>query len=225
MKYSKSELQEKVNKIRWFHSIELPYGITTPGLSKRNKEIWEAVGLKDLHGKHVLDVGCAEGYYSLKAEEAGAEVLALDKGDRKNSNEGINLAIKARESKVIFREMDAQDISSSKIGEFDIVFYLGVLYHIRNPMLALDRIAEVCKGELILETEFFLGPLTQPTLHLVKKQEPMSDPNWFVPNESALRAMLHEAGFAKVHKIRSWLFKPSPKNACMYGRILLKAEK
>src|SRR5499426_802055 len=108
----------------------------------------------DLSGKTVLDIGAWDGFFSFEFERRGAKrVLAIDTfaWDRG----GLDCFLFAREhfkSKVEYQRLDVHDLSPSDVGTFDLVFCAGVLYHMRHPLLALEKIRSVTSGQLILET-------------------------------------------------------------------------
>ena len=134
------ELKKEVSKIKWFHSIDLGNGIVTPGQCK-NSAMMEILGMpEDLSGMTVLDIGAWDGYYSFEAERRGAKrVLATDHfcwdGEGWGTKTGFNLARRALNSNVDDMEIDVPDISPKKIGQFDLVLFMGVIYHLLHPML------------------------------------------------------------------------------------------
>jgi tRNA (mo5U34)-methyltransferase len=136
----------------WFQRIELLPGLHSPGWSDPLVEKLPYYGLPDdLTGKRVLDVGCAEGFFSFEAERRGArEVIAIDSCP--DSVRRFNLARAARRSHATAFLMNVYDLDRDRLGTFDLMLFYGVLYHLKHPQYALERIRDVCTGELRLQT-------------------------------------------------------------------------
>ena len=133
----------------WLHRIEIAPGIFTPGLSDTILKM-KKIGLPDdLTGKRVLDVGPAEGAYSFECERRGAEVVAIEPIE---TNRGFEVARELLGSKVPYMRRSVYELKVSDLGKFDIVLFMGVLYHLRHPLLALDCLHEMFEEQLILET-------------------------------------------------------------------------
>ena len=165
----------------------------------------------DASGQRVLDIGVRDGYFSFELERRGAEVLAIDYLDP--SETGFPVAKELLGSAVEYRVDNVYRLDPDEHGSFDIALFLGVLYHLRDPLLALDRIWDVCNDDalLVVETQLIdeafmradgtFAPLDaelrdvslmqfypDDTLH--------GDPtNYWAPNLTALRALVHTAGF------------------------------
>src|SRR5581483_10238018 len=149
-------LRDRAGSIAWYHSMDLGQGVQTRGISDARRGL-KRLQIPDLHGKTVLDVGAWDGFYSFEAERRGAaRVLATDSfswdGGGWGRKDGFELAREALGSKVEDRNIDVLELSPENVGTFDVVFFLGVLYHMRHPMLALEHVASVTKELLILET-------------------------------------------------------------------------
>ena len=115
---------------------------------------------------------------------------------------GFDLARKALGSRVEDVTIDVLDLSPERVGVFDVVFFLGVLYHMRHPLLALERIASVTKGTLILETHVDRTWDKQPVMVFYPESELEGDPsNWCGPNPAAVEAMLKSVGFRRVELV------------------------
>lgn len=206
----KNELKKEVAKINWFHKIDLGDGIVTPGLDDSKKKLKLIKLDEDLSGKTVLDIGAWNGFFSFEAEKRRASrVLAIDSfmwgGQGWGSKDGFNLARDALNSKVEDKEIDVLGISPETVGVFDLVFFIGVLYHMRHPLLALEKIASVTKEKLILETEVEMMDNKRPVTVFYPSSELDGDgSNWWVPNPAAVEAMLKTAGFQKIQRISTW---------------------
>lgn len=201
----------------WFHNIHLGHGIYTnpehpygdfPGY--KWQELSEYIP-EDFSGKSVLDIGCNAGFYSIEMKKRGAKrVLGVDLDDyylqqARFAADVINLDIE-------FRKIDVYDVD--KLGEqFDYVLFLGVLYHLRYPMYALDKITLLARERLIIqsltrgvpgemdlsgdyamdETDIFLDQRF-PCMYFIENNYVHDASNWWIPNEAGLAAMLRSAG-------------------------------
>jgi tRNA (mo5U34)-methyltransferase len=167
-----------------------------------------------LSGKSVLDIGAWDGFYSFEAERRGAaRVLATDSfswglgGD--GTKAGFELARDALGSSVEDMTIDVLDLLPERVGKFDLVLFLGVLYHMRHPMLALERVFSVTNGLCILETHVDLLHVKRPIAAFYPGRELAEDPtNWWGPNIECVVRMLKVVGFSTVEMVsapNSWL--------------------
>jgi tRNA (mo5U34)-methyltransferase len=168
----------------------------------------------DLTGKTVLDIGCNAGFYSLEMKRRGAEeVLGIDTDE--HYLQQARFAAKIEGSKIEFCRMAVWDVA--KLGrKFDLVIFMGVLYHLRHPLLALDLIHEHVAKDLLLfqsmqrgskdvldvdgDYEFnadapFDDP-AYPKMHFVEHRYAHDETNWWIPNRACVEAMLRSSGFA-----------------------------
>ncbi len=169
-----------------------------------------------LSGKTLLDVGCNAGFYSFEAKRRGAKrVLGVD-GQRQHVRQGLFVR-KVLGLEVEFRRLNVYELTPRDVGQFDITLALGLLYHLKHPILALENLYQVTKELLIIETaimppertpESFLHPLgeQQMLLHpLVYVENPAAAKeqvfNWFLPSVPALTALLRNTGFAEVEVV------------------------
>jgi tRNA (mo5U34)-methyltransferase len=193
--------------IEWFHTIDLGHGIVTQGVDNTPRKLADIGMPDDLSGKTVLDIGAWDGFFSFEAERRGAErVLATDSfcwsGEAWGSKNGFELARRALDSRVEDRLIDVMDISPEAVGVFDLVLFLGVLYHLRHPLLALEKVAAVTAGCLVLETEVDLVGDRRPAMAFYPGTELNEDPtNWWAPNPPALVGMLKDVGFSRVEVV------------------------
>jgi tRNA (mo5U34)-methyltransferase len=202
----------------WFYNLRLDGIETAPdhflGDFPRTKFARLASALpEDLSGKTVLDVGCNAGFYSIEMKRRGADrVLGIDVDDRYLDQ--ARLAREVTGADVEFRKLSVYDLAL--LGEtFDIVIFMGVLYHMRHPLLALDLIHEhVARDMLIFQTlqrgpaEVFEAPANAPfeeeamfedpgypVLHFVEREYANDWTNWWIPNRACSMALLRTAGF------------------------------
>lgn len=203
----RTQLQARVAALSWYHTIDLGQGVITPGADNTNERL-PKVGLPaDLTGRTVLDIGAWDGFWSFEAERRGADrVVATDYYSWHGAGwgtgqgkAGFELARTALNSRVEDVDIDVLDLSSQRIGTFDVVLFLGVLYHLPNPVLALERVSSVTRGLLILETVVDMVGIGRPAAAFYPSQELNNDPtNWWGPNHAAVTGMLRNVGFQKV---------------------------
>ena len=169
---------------------------------------------EDLSGKTVLDVGCNAGTFSLALKKRGAErVVGIDTEPRYLAQ--ARLAAEVAGLELELHQLSVYDVA--KLGRrFDVVLFMGVLYHLRHPLLALDLLRAHAVGELLVfqsmirgsqgriavapdypfeETEIFDHP-SWPKLHFVERAYAADGTNWWIPNRACVEAMLRSAGFA-----------------------------
>lgn len=195
------DLKRKAEAIEWFHTMDLGGGVITEGVNEPSRRL-PLLGIpEDLSGKRVLDIGAWDGFYTFECERRGAElVLATDSfcwnGEGWGTKAGFDLAHRASNSKAKTLEIDVLDMTPQNVGQFDLVLFLGVLYHMKHPLLCLEKVAAVTREMLILETQVdFLGT-KRPTMAFYEGQELYADDtNWWGPNPSCIVSMLLTAGF------------------------------
>lgn len=200
---TESEIRARTSKIKWWHPIDLGHGITPPALCPSAPDTLRRLRLGDLTGKTVLDVGAWDGFYSFSAEKLGASrVLATDsyvwQGKTWGSKAGFILAREALNSQVEDMEIDAMDLSPSAVGQFDVVLFLGVLYHLRHPLLGLEKMASCIApgGIALIESHVDLDvDQHRPVCAFYPGDELNGDSsNWWGPNPLALLAMVRSTG-------------------------------
>ena len=200
-----ASLKERAAEIRWHHTIDLGHGIITRGKDNTPRKLSRLRLPNSLDGMSVLDVGAWDGFFSFEAERRGASrVLATDsfawEGNVAGASKaGFDLAKEAVGSQVEEMNIDVLELSADRVGTWDVVFFLGVLYHMRHPLLALERVADVTGKMLVLETLVDMLSVRRPALAFYAGGEVARDPtNWCGPNPAAVRAMLRTVGFNRV---------------------------
>jgi tRNA (mo5U34)-methyltransferase len=198
-----------MHDIDWWHSIDLGNGVVTPGRVFPAGETHKLC-LPDLTGKTVLDIGTWDGFYAFEAERRGAaRVLATDSfmWHRGTGRAGFDYAHSALGSRVESLEIDVMDLSPYVVGTFDVVLFLGVIYHLRHPLMALERVVSVVKDLLVLETytasntqvgrEYFQE--TRPALVYTESESPRCyDHKFFGPNSALIHHWLKMVEFNAV---------------------------
>ena len=189
----------------WFHRIELAPGLVTPGWQDPKVEKLPYFGLPDeMGGLRVLDIGCSEGFFSFEAERRGAaEVVAIDSSPDAIRRFGICRA--ALDFRTTGYLTNVYDLNPRSFGTFDFIMFFGVLYHLRHPLLALEKIHAVCTGTLLLQSFSFedpaVGDAATAKFHPfgIKSgppDAPRYDPTVFwVPNAACVRDMMLHVGF------------------------------
>jgi tRNA (mo5U34)-methyltransferase len=138
----------------WHHQIELSPGIVTPGAqnSRLILDSLNSLGLPlNCRGMRVLDLGARDGFFSFEMEKRGAEVLAVDYA--LPTITGFSIAADILNSRVPYKVDNIYSLTTEQYGKFDIILCLGLIYHLRNPMLALDIIRSLCKPDALLFVE------------------------------------------------------------------------
>lgn len=202
----------------WFHNLDLAGIWTAPDHFLgdypviKAREFWHLVapGLSD---RSVLDIGCNAGFYSLAAKRAGAaRVVGIDSDPDYLAQ--ARFAAEVSGLDIEYRQLSVYDVAA--LGErFDVVLFLGVLYHLRHPLLALDLIHEHVAEDLLVyqsmqrgsadaadvrfdygfwEADHFDQP-GYPKLHFIEQSYSGDPTNWWAPNRTCSEAMLRSAGF------------------------------
>jgi tRNA (mo5U34)-methyltransferase len=194
-----------LRQLGWYHSFEFPAGTSVDGVQTiaQLTERWARFPLPpDLTGKRLLDIGAWDGWFSFEAERRGASVVALDCVEIPNF-----LAAKERiGSAVDYRVTNLYQIPKLQLGAFDYVFFLGVLYHVKHPLLALEIVCALTREVAIVESAVIDGPAYEagvreeiPTLEFFETDELGGHlDNWFGPSVACLMAMCRAVGFARV---------------------------
>lgn len=229
-----TELKAKIDAVPfWYHKIALLGGFVTPGWAPLYPERYDIP--QNLEGKRVLDVGAWDGYWTFEALKRGAaEVVAIDDFSDTLGKEGLihpkwhNFDLCAEAlgygaDRVTRREMSVYDVSPETLGTFDTVFFFGTLYHLRHPLLALDKLAGVCSGDIHVESAIlddfspYRGGVGKgyPGNQMVMEFYPNNElgnnvTNWWAPTLQCLSQMVRAAGFRDT---MAWKLEESPTSA------------
>jgi tRNA (mo5U34)-methyltransferase len=220
----------------WYHRIELPGGVVTPGWAPVNLEAYHVP--KDLSGQRILDVGAWDGFWTFDALKRGArQVVAIDdfsdymgllEPGARRAWETFDLCREALgydSERCQRRELSVYEVSPQELGRFDSVFCFGTLYHLRHPLLALDRLAALCDRQIYVESAILddyspyrggLGhgyPGGQMVVEFYPEDQYASNhTNWWVPTLHTLAHMLRAAGFQTVE---AWKLTDAPTHLVM----------
>ncbi|MGZ4818446.1 MAG: TIGR04290 family methyltransferase [Terriglobales bacterium] len=230
----------------WFHNLDL-FGVpTAPNhfLGDFPNVKWKHLAAsipQDLTGAAVLDIGCNGGFYSIQMKRRGASrVLGIDVDDRylahgRFAAEVLNLEIDFEKRSVY----EADQLA----GQFDYVFFMGVFYHLRYPLYALDKVVKKVKGKLVFQTmirgseqlrrwednyqfwnkEIFDSP-EFPCMYFIEHSYANDPTNWWIPNRAAAESMLRSAGLQiEAHpEPETWIC--NPRNVARDGQYIQELE-
>ena len=228
---SASEAQALVDAIpHWHHRIEVVPGVFSRG-AYDPRPMLDQMGLPErLDGLRVLDIGANDGFFSFELERRGAQVVAVDHSP---PSDGFRLVHRLRGSNVEHRGDNVYDLTPARHGMFDIVLLLGVIYHLRHPLLAIDVVSTLCRDLLLVEThgidDAFIArdgswrALEDPALRLMQfypNNELAGDwTNWWGQSLAGLESMIETALFRVEHGV-IW----SPGRALVRARVALDRE-
>ena len=192
--------------ITFFQSFDLRNGSILPGFGSLDNltDRAEQIFAGQVAGKSVLDVGAWDGFFSFEAERYGASrVLATDhfcwSGPGWGTKAGFDAMHRHYDSNVESLDIDVPDLSPERLGTFDMVLFLGVLYHLKDPYRGLEMAAAMCSEQLIIETVGAMLDEEQPVMRFFLGAELNGDAsNFWAPNRSCLRNMLLDIGFKHI---------------------------
>ena len=216
---TEQEIERRVRELGdWFQNLNLAGVQTAPRHflgdypSVKWRKFAQAIP-PDLTGRTVLDIGCNAGFYSIEMKRRGAaRVVGIDVDEDYLAQ--ARFAAEVCETPIEFRQLSVYEVAA--LGQkFDVVLFMGVLYHLRHPLLALDLLREHVVGDLLVfqslmrgtteiehldadypfsETEIFDRP-GYPVLHFVEHRYSHDPTNWWIPNRACAEAMLRSAQF------------------------------
>jgi len=220
---TREEMLDQVRRLEpWFHCIELGEDVRTKSASVAGEPAdhpsgtWQTIRQclpEDLTGKDVLDVGCNAGFYAVEAKRRGARrVLGVDA--RRFHVRQAMFVRSALDLDIEFERMSVYELNPHDVGRFDVTLALGLLYHCKHPMLALEKLARVTKETLIVETATLpsnllpvalqrsiggLDVTLYPAAYIENEREAKEEAyNWFLPSVEGLTSMLKTVGFRDV---------------------------
>lgn len=245
--FSQAQLKEQILALGdWFHNININGVWTAPNHflgdfpNVKWKEISKALP-EDLQGASVLDIGCNGGFYSIALKQRGAcRVLGVDVDDRY-----LNQARFAAETlglSIEFQKRSVYEVDEIP-GQFDYVLFLGVFYHLRYPLFALDKIIKKVRGKLLFQSmirgslenvawkenyEFWdMKPFQDPDFpctYFIEKSYADDYTNWWIPNRGAVEGMLRSSGLEIVAHPESETYVCEPRRAQRDGKYVLDLE-
>ena len=196
----------------WYHRIEVAPGVFTPGITDSATYRPFIVPFEDWHGTRVLDLGTRDGYWAFEFEKLGAEVVAVDYMPLEGT--GFAVAADLLGSKVEYVQANLYDLRPEVHGTFDLVLFLGLLYHLPDPLGAINRIRRLSRDRMVLETQSMdravlladgsfasldqLAPALKdlPLMQFYPGDSLNNDfTNYWAPNLACLKGMLVESNF------------------------------
>jgi tRNA (mo5U34)-methyltransferase len=202
---TEEEIREGIAKHQWWHQIELAPGIITPGKSE-NRFLIKILNLpEDMTGMDVLDIGCWDGFFSFECEKRGARrVVSCDIWETTGRG-AFDFARKVLKSNVHPLDESVMDLDPQFDGRFDLVLFLGVLYHLKDPLGGLEKVGAMVKsgGRIIIDTVVDVKTIFErPMMAFYPGPELNNDPsNWWVPNIPALNSMMAVSGFSRIESV------------------------
>ena len=229
----------------WFHNLDLHGVHTAPShfLGDFPNIKWQRIREEipqDLTGATVLDVGCNGGFYSIEMKRRGASrVLGIDVDDRYLNQ--ARFAARTLDLDIEFRKCSVYAVDTIP-GKFDYVVFMGVFYHLRYPVWALDKVVQKIGGKLIFQTMLRGSMQTRqwdadypfhrrdifedgrfPAMYFIEKKYSSDPTNWWIPNRAAAEAILRSAGLKILAhpEEETWICEPVTRGD---GRYVLDLE-
>ncbi len=203
----------------WFHNLHLPNGLQTAPthpLGDFPTVKWQQLApfiAPDLEGWRALDIGCNAGFYSFELARRGAEVTAIDIDAHYLAQARWATREYGLQDRIEFRQTSVYALADTR-EQFDLVWFLGVLYHLRHPLLALDILRAVTRRQMFLQTLTMPGEQTLqppgsvglferewltrpgwPQMAFIEQALEEDPTNWWAPNHACVEAMVRSAGF------------------------------
>lgn len=244
---SPQDLERRIHALgEWFHNLNLRGVSTAPNhfLGDFPAVKWRGIAQDipaDLTGATILDIGCNGGFYSLEMKRRGAaRVLGIDVDDRYLNQ--ARFAAQVLQLDIEFQKRSVYDVDSIP-GQFDYVLFMGVFYHLRYPLFALDKIIKKVAGKLIFQSmvrgsdqvrnwnenypfwnrEIFSDP-SFPAMYFIEKEYSNDPTNWWIPNVAAAEAMLRSSGLEITSHPEPETWICEPRTSVRNGRYVLDLE-
>ena len=195
--------QAEVDQFNWWHTFTFPNGVKACGVKNETLlDVETRCAFKYFgEGKTVLDVGAANGYFSIEAVRRGANrVVALEKWSWLGDGfKQFELARQYLAPDIETVHHDVMDLRSLSLESFDYVLFLGVLYHLKHPLYVLEILSDLTLGHLVVETHIDITDYERPAMVFYPGSELNSDAsNWWGPNVHCVTEMLKIVGFVRV---------------------------
>ncbi len=240
-------LEKRISELgQWFHNLDLNGVQTAPDHflgdfpAIKWKHFADSIP-QDLTGASVLDTGCNAGFYALEMKRRGAKrVLGIDVDERYLQQARFASKTLGLEIELEKRSIYAVDEIA---GQFDFVFFMGLFYHLRYPLLALDKVIKKVRGKLVFQTmlrgssnprtwapdyefenkEIFLDP-DFPAMYFIEKSYSHDYTNWWIPNQGAVEGMLRSSGLKIESHPEAETWVCTPRNVQRDQRYVLDME-
>lgn len=245
----RSGLERRIRQLGdWFHNIDLMGIPTAPHhfLGDFPSVKWQHIAdsiPQDLSGAQVLDIGCNGGFYSIEMKRRGARrVLGIDVDDRYLDQARFAAQILALE--IEFEKRSVYEVEHIA-GQFDYVFFMGVFYHLRYPLFALDQVVKkiVPQGRLVFQSMLrgsdevkqwqdnylfwdtrMFGDPAFPAMYFIEHSYANDQTNWWIPNRASAEAVLRSSGLEIVDHPEAETWICAPRNAMRAGQYVLDLE-
>lgn len=232
-----AELERQVERLGpWFHNLNIGGVQTAPDHPLGNflDEMWWHARQylpEDMTGLCALDIGCNAGFYSQQLRRRGAQVLGIDHDEHYLTQARFAAAVEGLD--IEFRRMDVYELDQLP-SAFDYVLFMGVFYHLRHPLLGLDKVVRLVRKRLIFQSMIRGGPERAavpadapiseramfeapgfPCMYFIEHRYAGDPTNWWVPNEAGMEAMLRSAGMRTVDHpfTEMWICEPAEPSA------------
>ena len=228
----REELEDRVRELGpWFHDLNLHGVRTAPDhpLGDFLQSLWNQVEPafpSDMTGMTALDIGCNGGFYSLQLQARGARVTGIEHDPHYLAQ--ARFAAEVLGAEIDYRLMDVYDVD--RLGQqFDYVLFMGVLYHLRHPLYALEKVAKLPREKLVFQSMLRGSqetmpiaedyPITEreifndarfPCMYFLENRYAGDPTNWWVPNTAAMEAMLRSCDLRIDGKVGSEVYFCSP---------------
>jgi tRNA (mo5U34)-methyltransferase len=225
------ELRRRVASIDWYHTLELAPSVVTPGWLDYRPVLSRIPMPSSLAGKRCLDVGTFNGHWAFEMERRdAAEVVAVDVldprqwdwpldtadetvaaiGARMAGGVGFELAREALGSNVTRLDCSVYDLDRRELGRFDFVYLGSLLLHLRDPVRALERVSQVCDGELVVVDGIDLSLSLRSPRTPRARLDGRGRPWWWTPNVAGLARLVEVGGFTVLDGPRRVFVPPGP---------------
>jgi tRNA (mo5U34)-methyltransferase len=188
----------------WYHPIEVRPGIVTPGVNDAPALLRMLDLPVDCRGMRALDLGARDGYFAFELERRGADVVAVDYMAMAES--GFAVAADLLGSRVTYLQRNLYQLTTADLGTFDLVLFLGLLYHLPDPLGALRIVRQLARQRMYLESvvlDFGGDTETLPLMRFFAGASWNGDPtNYWGPNVRCVEDLLAESGFAAAGVMR-----------------------
>jgi tRNA (mo5U34)-methyltransferase len=230
----------------WHHLIDV-HGVPTktePAWGEyleHPRRLWAEVSelLPDLRGKRVLDVGCNDGFFLFACRQLGAEHVVGIEPHEHFFNHAVLVNQLLDLGRITIRQMTAYDVGD-ELGRFDVTLALGLIYHLKSPLLFLERVAPITTSMIVVETAIRnseedrknreRGAAGAPAMEFVENSpaelHPEGGPNWWTPNVECVEAMLRVCGFPHTSVASEFILTPGPdRGPAEFGRAIVVGTK
>lgn len=202
--FSKTTAEELVASVTdWHHRFEIVPGLVTPGSYDPSFLLGKLALPADLSGRRVLDLGPSDGYFSLELRRRGAEVVAVDYRPKELHGFGVMERLSGLDFD--YRQANLYDVTPEEFGTFDIVLFLGLLYHLPDLLRALLTVRRVCGGQMFIESHCAMEFAQETAAARYFRESSLSRDftNFWSPNRRCFSDILYDAGF-DVEREETW---------------------